>query len=1033
MKLSRASICSFAFVFLLAALSRGADIPGKPLGKFLESDGQLRIPAGFNGSLDPAGYRMAFDATGAPRFVSTNSPAPARRKDLEGGASLEDGWDIRFSHSGVSPSDNNPVSVLAVASDGTNVYVGGRFFAVGQTLATNIAMWDGSHWRAMGYGLTPSYSGEVTAIAIQGTNVYAAGSFTVAGNQYANSIARWDGTAWSALGNGTQNGVRTSNGAAAGSVAALQVAGSELYVAGSFDTVGGVLAANVASWDGSQWHALGTGVSGTLTCLAAQGGTVYAGGVIAGNVQAWNGSQWSALNLSFYSSDSYVSWMGFMGTNLVCSMSAAEVSEDVLAIWNGPTWSPLPITTSDGGSIASTGNPGYASFYRPGPLASLGTNLFLAATVRTTNNALVTGWLEWNGTNWTMVDGGLTTGFLGYPEGSQLFASGTDGKHIYLTGDFDSLHDNQSASGIVAFDGSTLSALDEGTGQGIPLLALSSSSSFPQALAVDGGDLYAAIYSGPAGGVGCNGLGRWDGHSWHPVGDGLENGVTTTVAGEPYIYPGTVNAICVAGTNIYVGGTFTAAGTTYANNIAYWDGAAWHALGDGVNNGISWTASSFGGQGVNAIAVYGTNVFAGGFFNLAGGQPAVNIARWDGRQWRALAPGLDPLDVPGVQGFAAGPDGLYVIGGFLTGGGGAVTYNCIARWDGSALQPVGGGVAGYGQILNTIVASGTNIYVGGDLYAAGGVPVGGGVAVWNGSSWSGFPGQFLLGGTNTAPYPSTTCDVYGMAFDGDDLYICGLFAFNGTTSQEAQGVAKWTGSAWDIQSLSFDGPPASMVVLGRSLYVAGAFQTIGTNASPGASAGFATVGSKLSYGLARYSFVPYVSIASDVDPSTPTSSATIQFTRTGPTNSPLVVDFTSTSTFADGGGSLVAPEMVTIPAGSTSVSYGLGVFPGSVDTSTVVVDVEDGTTYTAGVPQSATVTLAASVALTAAWQNGPSLLLQSQVGALTPYLLQTTTNLAPPVYWTTVVTNTADLAGRWSFTDTNVAGTGARFYRLRTP
>ncbi|MEX2081365.1 MAG: hypothetical protein WEC33_07085, partial [Dehalococcoidia bacterium] len=76
-----------------------------------------------------------------------------------------------------------------------------------------------------------------------------------------------------------------------------------------------------------------------------------------------------------------------------------------------------------------------------------------------------------------------------------------------------------------------------------------------------------------------------------------------------------------SGAALYAGGNFSMAGSTPANRVAKWDGAAWSALGPGV------TEPLFGGA-VYALAAHGSSLVVGGFFDTAGGQPAQFIARW---------------------------------------------------------------------------------------------------------------------------------------------------------------------------------------------------------------------------------------------------------------------------------------------------------------------------------------------------------------------------------------------------------------------
>lgn len=84
--------------------------------------------------------------------------------------------------------------------------------------------------------------------------------------------------------------------------------GPEVVVGGVFDTINGTTVTNVARWDGSAWHALGTGLadawSGGVTALCAfndgSGTKLYAGGVFdlpggGSGIARWNGSSFESV------------------------------------------------------------------------------------------------------------------------------------------------------------------------------------------------------------------------------------------------------------------------------------------------------------------------------------------------------------------------------------------------------------------------------------------------------------------------------------------------------------------------------------------------------------------------------------------------------------------------------------------------------------------------------------------------------------------------------------------------------------------
>jgi len=77
-----------------------------------------------------------------------------------------------------------------------------------------------------------------------------------------------------------------------------------------------------------------------------------------------------------------------------------------------------------------------------------------------------------------------------------------------------------------------------------------------------------------------------------------------------------------------------------------WNGTNWTALGSGMN------------ATVDALAVSGSNVYAGGYFTRAGGNFATNIAKWSGSSWSALGTGMNnyvrTLGLSGSQLYAGG-------------------------------------------------------------------------------------------------------------------------------------------------------------------------------------------------------------------------------------------------------------------------------------------------------------------------------------------------------------------------------------------
>lgn len=247
--------------------------------------------------------------------------------------------------------------------------------------------------------------------------------------------------------------------------------------------------------------------------------------------------------------------------------------------------------------------------------------------------------------------------------------------------------------------------------------------------------------------------------------------------------------------NVYVGGNFATANGVTVNNITYWNGTTFVALGSGGTKGVNNTV--FGVTMNSAGTLYVT-----GQFTQAGGSAAAGIASvTSGGTWAALSTGLTGSTGFGF-GLTTGLNGtdIYVGGDFTTAGG--VSAPDIAVWNGSAFAALGSSVNG--DVRNVITAPNGDIYATGDFTTAGGVTVNY-IARWNGTQWSAL-GQ----GITTATFANRM----KIGFDGL-LYVGGSFsAVNGITTADA--FAAWNGSAWILPDVDMAGTPQAVgMAVGR--------------------------------------------------------------------------------------------------------------------------------------------------------------------------------------------------------------------------
>ncbi len=265
-----------------------------------------------------------------------------------------------------------------------------------------------------------------------------------------------------------------------------------------------------------------------------------------------------------------------------------------------------------------------------------------------------------------------------------------------------------------------------------------------------------------------------------------------------------VNALAVIGTDLYVGGNFTATsdGAVTLNRIAKYSNGVWTALAhQGLNNSVL------------ALAVSGTDLYVGGDFSATSDGALTNlggIAKYSGGNWSAFSnKGING----NVQALAVVGTDLYVGGSFFASGDGSVTnLGQIAKYSGgvwSALPHQG--LNGSVQALAVI---GTDLYVGGAFTQTADSNVNIlHIAKYDGAAWS----PLAHNGLNTS--------VNVIVVSGTDLYLGGSFTATGDGAvTNLNRVAKYSGGDWSaLPNHGLNNLVTRMVMIGTDLYVGGYF------------------------------------------------------------------------------------------------------------------------------------------------------------------------------------------------------------------
>ncbi|MFY9309184.1 MAG: T9SS type A sorting domain-containing protein [Bacteroidia bacterium] len=164
--------------------------------------------------------------------------------------------------------------VNAICKYNGEIYVGGGFSS---NLYPNdtiqcIIRHDGNNWKTVGGGLKGPMAG-IVSMAVYNNELYIAGTFSIAEGNVGNYIQKWNGAAWSDVGGGVI-GIGGGNG----QINKIFVYDNKLYAMGVFSYAGGIPAQYIATWDGTNWCALGGVFDNTVGTGCIYKDTLYVGG-----------------------------------------------------------------------------------------------------------------------------------------------------------------------------------------------------------------------------------------------------------------------------------------------------------------------------------------------------------------------------------------------------------------------------------------------------------------------------------------------------------------------------------------------------------------------------------------------------------------------------------------------------------------------------------------------------------------------------------------------------------------------------------
>ena len=199
-------------------------------------------------------------------------------------------WDGSGWHT-LGNGTDRPVNTLGVYNN--ELIAGGGFDTAGDSFVRKIARWNGSMWQGLGNGV--SGFGPFRAFTVYNGRLIAGGMDILQTSGMPSGLAWWDGrtagSSWQPL----------AGGLSLSDVSALTVYNGSLIASGVFDIAGGGHS-YIVRFDGNDWQGFESDLDDLAQSFAAYNGQLiasgyfrHAGGADVNNIASWDGSNWHPL------------------------------------------------------------------------------------------------------------------------------------------------------------------------------------------------------------------------------------------------------------------------------------------------------------------------------------------------------------------------------------------------------------------------------------------------------------------------------------------------------------------------------------------------------------------------------------------------------------------------------------------------------------------------------------------------------------------------------------------------------------------